>query len=117
MKNPKTSYPVIIFVVLVILLFGFLVRVSLNLSRSRRDFQNEMAQRLDLEEQVSRIEKDRQLLSWELQSVRAQLTATAEEAKKMSEALEAKKRDAASVREEPQDVGPDARTPSSDPIV
>ncbi len=113
MNLRKQQQPVIILVVVVLLLFVFLVRVSLNLRSSRRNFRNEMAQRLDLEEALDGMEKERRQMVSELESLRSRLAAASSEIKRLSEDLETKKKEAVSANATPEDLKREKKSSSS----
>ena len=63
MARDRFSYgKLAIWVVAAILVLGFLVQQSLGVGKWRSSFNDEMAQRLDLEEKVARMEKERSAL-------------------------------------------------------
>lgn len=113
MSLRKQQYPVIILVVVVVLLFVFFVRMSVNLRNSRRNFRNEMAQRLDLEEELSGTEKERQQMISELKSLRVRLAAASSEIKRLSEDLEIRKKEVISANASLEDLRREKKSPLS----
>ncbi len=71
MKNILRQKFLVTSVVLTILVLVSLVNASIKLSGSRKDFRNEMAQRLDLEEKMSKMEKERHALISKIQVLSA----------------------------------------------
>jgi septal ring factor EnvC (AmiA/AmiB activator) len=113
MNLRKQQQPVIILVVVAVLLFVFLVRISLNLRNSRTSFRNEMAQRLDLEEALDGMEKERRQMISELESLRSRLAAATSEIKRLSEDLETKKDEVVSANASLEDLRREKKSPSS----
>jgi predicted RND superfamily exporter protein len=113
MNLRKQQQPVIILVVVVVLLFVFLVRISLNLQNSKTNFRNEMAQRLDLEEALDNMEKERRQMILELRSLRERLAAATNEIKRLSEDLETKKKEVVSANASLEDLRREKKSPSS----
>ncbi len=70
-KNPVGLIIVLVSVALVLL--GFAVHATLNTKKWHANFSDEMAQRLDLEEKLSRIEKDRAAQLSDLKSLSQRL--------------------------------------------
>ncbi len=73
-------------VVLVVLIS--LVRATTNAKKYRKNFEEEMAQRLDLEEKMTKMEKDRADLVYELRDLRDQLAKNKEEVRQAIEELD-----------------------------
>lgn len=113
MSLRKQQQPVIVLAIAVVLLFMFLVRISLNLRNSRTSFRNEMAQRLDLEEAIDGMEKERRQMNSELESLRSRLAAATNEIKRLSEDLETKKKEAVSANASLEDLRREKKSPSS----
>ncbi len=91
---------VIILVVLVVVCLASLVNASMNLKRSSKGFHDEMAQRLDLEEKVIKLEKGRDASQTELTGLKEQLTKNKEEIDSLKNALTASDNEKASLKSE-----------------
>lgn len=98
MDIPRSQRVVVTSLVAAIVFFAFLVRISLNLKDSRRSFRNEMAQRLDLEEKISGMEKERQDMMGKIRILQTRLDAALQETKTMSSALEQERQEMTSLR-------------------
>lgn len=113
MEIPKSQKAVIVSLASAIVFFAFLVRISFNLTDSRRNFRNEMAQRLDLEEKISVMEKERQEMMGKIRTLQTKLDTAVQESKNMSEALDRERQETTSLRSslELQTDGKNSTTP------
>ena len=74
-------------VVVAVLILGFLVHQSLGVKKWRTSFDDEMAQRLDLEEKVARMEKERSVLLAGTEDLTSRLEQSKSEAEDTKAAL------------------------------
>ncbi|MFA5038274.1 MAG: hypothetical protein WC732_01190 [Candidatus Omnitrophota bacterium] len=108
----KNQQALIVPVILAVLLFVFLVRLSLNLSHSRRNFRNEMAQRLDLEEKISVMEKERQEIMGKMRLLQTRLDMALLEARTASQELERERKEMTSLRSSVEKLKTEKSSPS-----
>lgn len=94
MKALKKNRSLVVSVILVVIVLVTFIRLGSNTNRAKKSFREEMALRLDLEEKIVRLEKERSLLISELKKTRLKLTEQREElasqAKALDELLQAK---------------------------
>lgn len=103
MKTREDQRSIIVIVVLCIVFFVSLVRLSLSLRSSKSDFRNEMAQRLDLEEKISLMEKERQALLGEMRVLRSTLDRAQGETQTLSEELDKERKKIMSLQQFQED--------------
>jgi DNA repair exonuclease SbcCD ATPase subunit len=84
-------------VVLAILGISVAVKVSLNASRDRSGFRQEMAKRLDIEERLERALKEREMLTARLEDVRVEADRAGQEVVQVRQALERERADKAAI--------------------
>ncbi|MBI5872675.1 MAG: hypothetical protein HZB36_00830 [Candidatus Omnitrophica bacterium] len=99
MDTPIRQRILISSVIITILVLASLVSASMNVSKFRKGFRDEMAQRLDLEEKISKMEKERQATISELETLKNQVLKDKDEATELREKLSKEQKDAASLRE------------------
>ena len=80
LSSARQNKTLIICVVGVLLILVSLVKATANVKKYKKNFQDEMAERLDLEEKLDKMEKDRVVLLSSLNNIK-------EELKKESDAL------------------------------
>jgi cell division protein FtsX len=99
MDTPIRQKILISSVIITILVLASLVSASMNVSKFRKGFRDEMAQRLDLEEKISRMEKEHQALISEIDSLKNQALKDKDEAALLRDEVSKERKDAASLRE------------------
>lgn len=77
----------IVGVVTTVLVLATLVGTSMNLRKFKRNFREEMAQRLDLEEKLLKVENERHILLARVKELESQDSRTRDEANSLKEAL------------------------------
>ena len=70
-----------------VVFLALLVSVSMGLNKYRKNFRNEMAQRLDLEEKMLKMEKERQLMTTEIQFLKDKALESEDEVSGLKEAI------------------------------
>lgn len=89
----------IISTIITILVLASLVNATMNVKKFKKSFREEMSQRLDLEEKIFGMEKDRKAMILELQTLKAQLSKNSDELVTLRKALAQERKDKAVLKE------------------
>ena len=89
----------IVSVIITVLVLASLVKATMNVKKFRKNFRDEMSQRLDLEEKVSKMEKERKALTLELQALKAQFSKNTDELAALRGTLAREQEDKAILKE------------------
>ena len=73
LSAPQYNKGIIVFVLVAILILASLVKATMDLSKVKKSFRNEMAQRLDFEEKTINLEKGRDALLSEVKTLRLEV--------------------------------------------
>ena len=73
LPSARQNKTLIICVVGVLLVLVSLVKATANVKKYKKNFQDEMAERLDLEEKIDKMEKDRAILLSDLKNLKEEL--------------------------------------------
>jgi chromosome segregation ATPase len=90
----------IVWVVVFILCLLALSRASMNLKKTKNSFRDEMAQRFDLEEKLTNLEKRRDVLNEEQENLKEQLKKSQDEILQLKDALTASDNEKATLKGE-----------------
>lgn len=98
MKNLLEQKVLVVSVLVTIVVLISLVGASLNLGKYKKGFRDEMALRLDLEEKILRIEKERQDMRAQLEVLKGEASENAGEVKGLKEKLASREDEIAALK-------------------
>jgi len=110
LSSARQNKTLIICVVGVLLILVSLVKATANVKKYKKNFQEEMAERLDLEEKLDKMEKDRAVLLSDLKNLKEELKNENDALKKVKDKLSQEEDKSASLQRTLEKARADEKT-------
>ncbi|HQP91153.1 MAG TPA: hypothetical protein PLU24_00580 [Candidatus Omnitrophota bacterium] len=111
MDKSRSQTTLIISIILGVVLFVLLLSVSIGMGRYKKNFSNEMAQRLDLEEKILKMEKERQGLLDEIDSMKDKALESEKEIAQLKNSLAKEQEEKTALKGSLENLGNESKGP------